>query len=65
MFLSASSSEAHASRNHFFFVSYFWSPDFHELRHSVMSACLLTEVKHQWAMLVLGWVTASVHYFCV
>ena len=37
---------------YFFFVS-----DFHELWRSVMSACLLTEVKQQWAMLVLGWVT--------
>ena len=24
-----------------------------------MSFCLLTEVKQQWAMLVLGWVTTS------
>ena len=27
-----------------------------------MSTCLITEVKQQWATLVLGWVTASVHY---
>ena len=25
-----------------------------------MTICLLTEVKRQWAMLVLGWVTVSV-----
>ena len=25
-----------------------------------MTICLLTEVKGQWAMLVLGWVTVSV-----
>ena len=34
--------------------------DFHELWHRVMTICLLTEVKRQWAMLVLGWVTVSV-----
>ena len=27
----------------------FLSPDFHELWHSVMSICLITEVKRQWA----------------
>ena len=27
---------------------------------TVMPICLLTEVKRQWAMLVLGWVTISV-----
>ena len=26
-----------------------------------MSACLFTKVKWQWATLVMGWVTASVH----
>ena len=30
----------------------FLSPDFHELWRSVMSICLFTEVKQQWAMLV-------------
>ena len=30
------------------------------LWHRVMTICLLTEVKRQWAMLVLGWVTVSV-----
>ena len=36
------------------FVPYFFLfPDFHELWCSVMSICLLTEVKQQWAMLVL------------
>ena len=51
--------EARASRDHFFglFIYFFLSPDFHELWRSVMSICLLTEVKRQWAMLVLGWVT--------
>ena len=34
--------------------------DFHELWHRVMTISLLTEVKWQWAMLVLGWVTVSV-----
>ena len=34
--------------------------DFHELWHRVMTISLLTEVKQQWAMLVLGWVTLSV-----
>ena len=46
----------------FFFYFFFLSTDFHELWRSVMSACLLTEVKQQWAMLVLGCVIASVHY---
>ena len=36
---------------------FFLSPDFHRLWRSVMSVCLLTEVKRQWATLVLGWVT--------
>ena len=58
--LSASSSEAHTSRNHLFL-----SRDFHELWHSLMSICLFTEVKWQWATLVLGWVTALVHYLCL
>ena len=40
----------------------FLSPDFHEWCHSMMSVCLLAEVMQQWATLVLGWVTASVHY---
>ena len=39
--------------------------DLHELWHSVMNACLFTEVKQQQAMLVLGWVIALVHYFCM
>ena len=41
------------TRDHFF---HFFS-DFYELWHSVMSICLLTEVKQQWAALVLAWVT--------
>ena len=30
-----------------------------------MSACLFTEVKKQYTILVLGWVTALVHYLCL
>ena len=48
-----------------FIFTFFLSPDFHELWHSVMSICPSTEVKWQWATLVLGWVTASVHYCCL
>ena len=45
------------------FSRFFFSSNFHEFGHSVMSICLFTEVKWQWARLVvLGWVTASVHY---
>ena len=57
VFLSVNSKEDGDSRDHFFL-----SPDFHELWHSMMSICLFTEVKRQWATLVLEWVTASVHY---
>ena len=39
------SSEALASRDHFFWL--FLSPDFHELWHSGMSTCLVTEFKQQ------------------
>ena len=42
--LNVSSGEAHTSKDH-----YFLSPDLQELWHSVMSTCLLTEVKQQWA----------------
>ena len=57
-FLSASSSKAHASREHFLnFFCFFLSLCLHELWHRVMSTHLITEVKQQWAMLVLGWVT--------
>ena len=58
--------EACASRNHFFL-----SPDFHHLWDSVMSICLLTEVKGQWATLVLEWVTdqlwdvSELEFLCV
>ena len=55
-FLSVSSSEACASRDHSF-RGFFLSPDFHELWRSVISICLLTEVKRQWATLVVVWVT--------
>ena len=47
------------------FFRFFESPDFHELWPSMMSICLFTEVKQQWATLVLGWVTASVHCSCL
>ena len=30
-----------------------------------MSICLFTGVKQHWAMLVLGWVTVSVHNSCL
>ena len=40
MFSSESSSEARTSRDHFFL-----SPDFHELWHSRITTCLITEVK--------------------
>ena len=56
-FLITSSSKARISRDHIFL-----SPDFHELWHSVMSTCLITEVKQEWTTLVLGWVTSSVQY---
>ena len=56
--LSTNSSKAGTSRDHSF--SCFLSPDFYELCRSVMSACLLTEVKRQRAKVVLGWVTTSV-----
>ena len=61
VFLSANSSKARASRDHFFFVLFlfvflFLSLDFHELWHSMMSTSFLTEDKQQWAMCVLGWV---------
>ena len=45
-----------------FFAGFFLSPDFHEVWCSGMSTCLITEVKQQWAALVLGWMTASEHY---
>ena len=38
----------------------FLSPVYHELWHSMMSICLFAEVKWQWAMLVLGWLTMHV-----
>ena len=41
-FLSASSREAHVSRNHLFCL--FLSVDFHKFQCSVMSICLFTEV---------------------
>ena len=35
-------------------ITFFLSPDFHELWCSVMSTCLFTEVKQQWAMYRAG-----------
>ena len=55
-----SSSEARTSRDHFVL-----SPDFHELWCSVTSVCPFTEVKLQWAKVVLGWVTPFEHYSCL
>ena len=55
--LSVSSKEAHISRDHFFL-----SPDLHELWHCVMTTVLFTDIQQQWATLVLGQVTASVHF---
>ena len=53
-----------AKRTHvllaFFHTYVLLASDFHELWHRVRSISLLTEVKQQWAMLVLGWVTVSV-----
>ena len=43
---------------------FFLSLDFHELWCSVMRISLFTEVKQERAI-VLGWVTASVHYCCL
>ena len=34
--------------------------DFKKLWYSMMTICLLTEVKWQWAVIVLGWVTVSI-----
>ena len=69
VFLSVSSSEACASRDHFFgglfFFCFYLSLDFLELWCSVISTCLITEVKQQWVTLVLGWLTSSVYYSCL
>ena len=47
-------------------ITFLLSPDFHELWPRAMSISLFTEVKQQWATLVVGWVTgASVHYLCL
>ena len=52
MLLSRSSSEACASRDHFFFL-FFLSQDFYEFWCCVLIICLFTEVKQQLATLVL------------
>ena len=56
LFLSVSSSKALASRGHFFvlFIFFFLSLDF-----------MHCGIAWLWTMLVLGWVTASVHYSCL
>ena len=62
--LSASSTEARASRVHFFFVFIFlclWT----FMHCGIMSIFLFTEVNWQWAKLVLGWVTAAEHCSCL
>ena len=61
--LRVSLDRACTSRNHFFSVCV--SMDFHESWHGHNDCLFFTEVKQQWAMLVLGWVTASVHYSCL
>ena len=50
--LNASCSEALASSVHFILFLFF-SLDFHKKWHSLMSTRLITEVKQQWATLVL------------
>ena len=60
--LSTSSSEAHIYRDPLFFLFHFFVSKLHELWHSVTIICLFAEVKQQWAMLIRGWVTTSVHY---
>ena len=57
-----STGKACVSRDRFLFIFNFLSLDFDELWCTVTSACLFTEIKWQWAMLVEGWMTASVHY---
>ena len=41
-------------------TTFLLSRDFHEIWLCVMSICLFTGVKGQWATLVLGWVIVSV-----
>ena len=43
----------------FFSHTYVLASHFQKLWHRVMTICLLTEVKRQWALLVLGGVTVS------
>ena len=53
--LSKHTSETSASRDSFF--SFFLSPDFHELWGRVMNISLITDIRQQGVMCVLGWVT--------
>ena len=50
------------------FTMVFLLPGFHELWRSMMSTLLITEVKRQWAMLLLGLMTVLVwevsDFFC-
>ena len=57
-FLSVSLGRARTYRNHFF-RGFFCLQIFMNCGPVLMSFCLLTEVKWQWAMLVFGWVTLS------
>ena len=64
-FLNESTSDARTSLDHFFQGFFFFlSLDLHELWRSLMSICLFTLALRQWATLVVGWVTAWVHYSC-
>ena len=62
VFLSTSTGhDARISSIHFLLFFFFLLLlDFHELSCSLMSTHLFTEVKQQWATLVLGWVTGCV-----
>ena len=47
-------------KGHMFFGLFFIHMSLHLSEIVAQSICLVTEVKRQWAMLVLGWVTVSV-----
>ena len=52
--LCLSSSKSRASRAS---LALFFSVDFHDLWHSMMSTCVITEVQQQWTTFELGLVT--------
>ena len=56
---------AHVDRQSFW-TCFILSKDFHKLQHSVMSTCLITEVKQQWVTLVLRLSVSQAKYrnFC-